>query len=62
MSWKPRRWTEGQKQAIWNRLDAGEPDGSLAILYFHSSVRLQRHPPAMASMPQMLPRWKPTKS
>ncbi len=37
-------------------------DGSLAILYFHSSVRLQRHPPAMVSVPQTLPKWKPIKS
>jgi IS30 family transposase len=27
---KPRRWTEAQKQAIWDRLDAGEPAAAIA--------------------------------
>ena len=27
---KPRRWTEAQKQAIWDRLDAGEPAATIA--------------------------------
>ena len=27
---KPRRWTEAQKQAIWDRLDSGEPAATIA--------------------------------
>jgi IS30 family transposase len=27
---RPRRWTEAQKQAIWDRLDAGEPEATIA--------------------------------
>lgn len=30
MNQKPRRWTEARKQAIWDRLDAGEPAATIA--------------------------------
>ena len=40
MSQKPRRWTEAQKQAIWDRLDAGEPAATIARLRAYVEDRL----------------------
>lgn len=43
MNRKPRRWTEGQKQAIWDRLDAGEPAATIAR-------SLDRYPSAIRAL------------